>query len=128
MDFSSYNLTCKLFYFICLSIMSYSVVYSTFPSKQEAICAANTIVNEKLAACANIIDNIESIFLWEGKVCNEKEVIVIFKTKNELFNKLKDRLSAIHYYDTPCIICLKIEDGDKKFLKWIESSVKIDIN
>lgn len=97
-------------------------VFITSSSEEEASRIAGSLVGERLAACVNIIKNIRSIYAWQGKVCDDAEVLMIVKTQRCLFNKLKDRVKELHSYDVPEIIALPIIDGSEDYLKWIRES------
>lgn len=101
----------------------FRLIYITTPTRREAKNIAETLVKEKLIACANFFP-IESIYRWRGKIQREKEFGMIFKTKEKLVEKIIKRAKKLHSYEVPCIISLPIEKGYKKFLKWINESTK----
>ena len=96
-----------------------AIVYSTIGSIEDARRIANTLVEEQLVACVNIIPNIESIYRWEGKIENDEEFIIIAKTTNENINKTITRINTLHNYELPDIIALPIIDGLKDYLDYI---------
>ena len=96
------------------------IVYVTYPNKEEAKRVSEMLVQERLVACANILSGHESLYWWQGKVQNETEVAVLYKSRNENFDALEARIKALHSYDVPCIISWPIEQGHGPFLKWIE--------
>lgn len=98
------------------------VILVTAANKKEAKMIACALIKEKLAACANIIENLHSIFWWQGKVDNAKEALLIVKTRKALMNKLIKKVKSLHSYKVPEIIALPIIYGDKKYLKWINES------
>ncbi len=100
----------------------FSIVYITVSSFEEAKKVARILVEERLAACANIFP-ITSIFQWRG-VQEANEVAVIAKTKIEKVEEIIARVKQIHSYELPCIISWKLEQGYQPFLKWIEEEVK----
>ena len=100
--------------------MSAKLVYVTVPSHKEAEQLAETVVTEKLAACANILDGVTSIFHWDGKLCREKEAVLILKTTEEKTAALTARIKELHSYECPCVVVLPIEGGNPAFLEWIE--------
>ena len=100
--------------------MSQHLVYVTAASAEEARGIAETIVSERLAACANILGTMESVFWWDGAVKSEPEVSFILKTTSELLDRLIARVTALHSYDCPCVIALPIVAGHPKFLNWID--------
>jgi len=105
--------------------MDYIIVFITTASLKEAKGIASYLVDKKLVACVNIINNIRSIYLWKGKVEDSKECLLIAKSKRRLFVRLKKEVKKIHSYDVPEIIATKITAGNKSYLKWIDESVKV---
>ena len=98
----------------------YISVYCTFGSLEKAKDVARALVAEKLVACINILPGAVSIYSWKGKVEEAAEAVFFAKTRKSLFGKIKARVLELHDYDVPCIVSLEINDGDKKFLRWIE--------
>jgi len=95
------------------------VAFVSVGSEQEALTIARTLVEARLAACANLFPKIHSIYRWEGKVYDEPECYLIIKTRQNLFRALKERIMALHSYDVPEIIALPIVEGLESYLKWI---------
>ncbi|MDG5814941.1 divalent-cation tolerance protein CutA [Chitinispirillales bacterium ANBcel5] len=106
--------------------MDHIFVYITAQDKQEAKEIASTLINERLAACANIIDGMSSVYRWEDKIVEDSEVILIAKTRNELFNDVAQRVRQLHSYSTPCIVALPLVEGSSDFLNWISEETKQD--
>ena len=100
--------------------MKYVVVFVTAPSKKQARKIACEIVKERLAACASIIEGIESTYWWQGKIEKANETLIIMKTKSTLAKKLIKKVRALHSYVVPEIICVPIIDGNPEYLKWVE--------
>jgi len=100
------------------------VVLITTSSEDEAKSIATILVNERLAACVNVIPLVRSIYLWEGKLCDERETLLLAKTDAGCFDRLAKRVSEIHSYTTPEIISLSIDAGSEKYLEWIDDCVK----
>ena len=101
---------------------AYIVVLATVGSKEEAQKIARGLLEEKLAACVNIIDGVESHFWWQGKIDSAKEALLVIKTKKELFNKLAKKVKSLHSYSVPEIIALPIVTGNTEYLNWINDS------
>ena len=97
------------------------IIFITASSSEEAQKIATALVEEKLVACVNIIPQIKSIYWWEGKVCQDDEVMLISKTKQSLFTTLMDRVKALHSYEVPEIISFPISEGSPEYLHWIEN-------
>lgn len=96
------------------------VVLITASSLEEGKRIGETLINEKLAACVNILNHIDSLFIWKDQFCSEKEVMLIIKTGSEKFDFLVERVKSIHSYEVPEIIALPIVNGSREYLNWIE--------
>ena len=96
----------------------------TAPSGAVAVSLARTLVEEQLIACANLVPQVRSIYRWEGKVCDEEEVLCVLKTRRELFPTLRDRVSALHPYQVPEIIALPLVDGSAPYLAWLRDETR----
>ena len=94
---------------------------STFPEIETARRIAQQLVTENLAACANLIPAVESIYRWQDKIENAQEVLGLFKTTATCYGAFQERLQALHPYDVPEIICLRIEDGLPEYLRWVSA-------
>ncbi|MFN7131198.1 MAG: divalent-cation tolerance protein CutA [Myxococcales bacterium] len=99
------------------------VVLVTAPDEAKAAEIGRALVEERLAACANIVPAIRSIYRWEGKVQDDAEVLMLLKTRKSAFGALEARVKALHPYTCPEIIALPIEKGHWPYLKWIAESV-----
>ncbi len=97
-----------------------TVIFITAPSVEEAQKIAHHLVAEHLVACVNIVSSIQSIFYWQEKVCDEKEVLLICKSRSPLFEKISKRVKELHTYTVPEIIALPIVQGSKDYLHWID--------
>ncbi|MBN1799380.1 MAG: divalent-cation tolerance protein CutA [Spirochaetales bacterium] len=96
-------------------------IISTPQDQAERI--ANEFVSRKLAACAQIINPIHSIYWWRGKIEHDKEALILLKTVAELIEKLKQTLKAVHPYEVPEFIVIPIQDGYTPYLSWIGDSL-----
>lgn len=94
---------------------------STFPEVETARRIAQQLVTENLAACANIIPAVESIYRWEDKIEHAQETLVFFKTTATRCAAFQERLKSLHPYEIPEIICLRIDDGLPEYLRWVEA-------
>ncbi len=99
------------------------VVLVSAPSADEAARIARTVVEEKLAACGTVVPGIRSIYRWQGKVCDEQEALLVLKAPAKRFPELRDRVVALHPYEVPEVIALRIEDGSEKYIDWIVQSM-----
>ncbi len=102
----------------------YIIVFVTAKDFNEAQKISTALVDEKLIACANIIERVKSFFWWEGKVDRADEALLIMKSKRTLFKKIAKRVKALHSYSTPEIIALPLVDGHKDYLRWIDDSLR----
>ncbi len=91
----------------------------TAKDREEAKRIGTAIVVEKLAACVNIIDGMNSLYFWEGTLCDEREAVLIAKTTEALLPRLVDRVKQLHSYRIPCIVAMPITGGNRDFLRWI---------
>ena len=82
------------------------------------------LVKEKLAACVNIIPKVESIFHWQGKICKEREALMVVKTTAARYQRLMTRVKQLHPYTVPEIIALPITKGSADYLKWIRDMTR----
>ncbi|MFU8861879.1 MAG: divalent-cation tolerance protein CutA [Cyclonatronaceae bacterium] len=94
-------------------------VYITTQGKEEARLIGQALVDEKLAACANIIGGMESIYRWDGTVVQDRESVLIAKTTGERLDALEAKVKELHSYDVPCIIAMPIVAGSSDYLDWI---------
>jgi periplasmic divalent cation tolerance protein len=100
----------------------YIVVLVTAKDKKEAEKIARGLLEAKLIACANIVKGIQSLFWWQGKIDSSQEVLLVLKTKKNLFKKIIAKVRSLHSYQTPEIIALPIIAGSEDYLDWIDSS------
>jgi periplasmic divalent cation tolerance protein len=100
------------------------VVFITASSYEEANKLSSLIVESKLAACATIVENVRSLFKWEGKVNSEKESLLILKTTVGRFSDLEKFVKKHHSYEVPEIIAFPIVIGSKDYLKWIRQETQ----
>lgn len=102
--------------------MQYILVYITTKDKAEAEAIAADVIGRGLAACANILDPMQSMYWWKGNMVKDSETVLLLKTELERFDELKQKVALLHSYETPCIVALPIIDGDRAYLDWISSA------
>lgn len=102
----------------------YIIVFVTVSNKKEASRIARQLVKNRLAACVNIIEKIDSFFWWQGKVDRAKEALLIIKSKKEKLAKIIKVVKSLHGYEVPEIIALPIIGGEKNYLKWLDDSIR----
>jgi periplasmic divalent cation tolerance protein len=104
--------------------MLYNIVVMTAANKKEAVKIVRTLLEERLIACANIIDPVHSLFWWQGKIDEETEVLAIMKSHESLFKKLSEKVLELHSYDVPEILALPIADGSRSYLDWMKACLE----
>lgn len=95
------------------------VVLITAETEEEAVTMAKALVEERLAACVNIVKQIRSVYRWQGRIADEQEVLMIAKTRKGLFADLVRRIQELHSYTVPEVIALPIVDGFEEYLAWL---------
>ena len=98
-------------------------VYITTSSVEEAEMLSKKLVEQRLAACANVVRDIKSFYWWDGNVQNDHECLVLAKTTVEYFDKINELILQLHSYDNPCIVALPIVAGNGEYLNWIKDNV-----
>lgn len=98
-------------------------VMVTTETEEQARVIAKSLVGEKLAACVQILDAVESTYRWKGKVESARECLCLIKTRESLFGKVEAAIKALHSYETPEIIAVPVIDGSKEYLRWLGESL-----
>jgi periplasmic divalent cation tolerance protein len=96
------------------------LLYTTFPSKEEAVYVANKLLAEKLIACANVLDGSTSVYNWQGETKEQNEAIFFAKTSVAQAQKAISRIKELHSYDVPCVLVLPVDGGFQPFMEWVE--------
>ena len=104
---------------------AYSIIITTFPDKESAKQTAKLLVEQRLAACVQLFP-IESVYFWQGKICDEGEIMLFIKSKTALFDKVVAGIRKIHTYEVPEIVQIPIADGLPEYLKWIDECTRHD--
>jgi len=99
------------------------IVLSTAGSQEEARKIAEALVEQRLAACVNIVPGMDSVYRWQGRVETAAEWLLVMKTTAAVFPSLREALRKLHSYDVPECLMLAVEDGDDAYLAWIGESV-----
>ncbi len=107
--------------FIGAEDMNEILVMSTADTLELAQKIASALVQSSEAACVNIVPGIRSIYRWEGKVCDEGEILLLIKSSSEKFEAIKSRIRLLHTYQLPEIIAVPIVAGDSAYLRWLHS-------
>jgi len=100
------------------------VVLVTCGSEEEATKIGNSLIEERLAACVNMISPVRSIYRWKGKIWDEKEWMLIIKTQKRRFEELEKKVKSLHSYSVPEIIALPMVEGSIPYLKWLEETTE----
>ena len=104
--------------------MSETITFSTCKDRRQANRIARTLVKEKLAACVNIVPGVASIYTWEGKIEEGKEVLLVIKSRAALSKRLAARVKALHSYSVPEVVTIPIASGNPDYLRWVRVSTR----
>ncbi len=99
------------------------VAISTAPDAETGARIAQVLVEERLAACVNVVPGIRSIYRWQGAIEDDREVLLLIKTRAERIDALAERLSALHPYEVPELLALPVDAGLDRYLQWVTSEV-----
>jgi periplasmic divalent cation tolerance protein len=100
------------------------VVFVTASSADEAETISRALVEEQLAACANVVPSVTSIFRWQGNIEKESELLIILKTRRRFLDELVTRVKDLHSYEVPEIIAIPIVGGSKDYLAWLKEETE----
>lgn len=100
------------------------IVLCTAPSAEKAAEIGRVLVEERLAACANIVPGLRSIYRWEGAIQDDAEVLIVLKTQRDRFPALRERILALHPYQVAEVLALDVADGAAKYLDWVRESTR----
>ncbi len=100
------------------------VILITTGSEEEAVRIAEGLLDERLIACANLIQPIRSLYRWQGRVCDDREVLLLCKSRRALFGEVRERVCALHSYDLPEIVAMPLVEGNPPYLQWIEDETR----
>lgn len=98
------------------------ICFVTTSNLEQATDIARFLVQQHLAACVNLVDPIRSIYSWNNQIYDEKEILMIIKTRRALFEKLTTEIRKMHSYEVPEIILVPIENGLPEYLSWIDQN------
>ncbi|MDI9617908.1 divalent-cation tolerance protein CutA [Methanothermobacter sp.] len=102
----------------------FTLIYITTSGQEESARIGRRLVEDRLAACVNIIPSIKSFYHWEGSLEEDEESVLIVKTTSELTQQIIKRVRELHSYDNPCIISIPITGGSRDYLEWLNNEVK----
>jgi len=104
--------------------MTAHLMISGAPTEKEARKIAKTLVEERLAACVNIIPKVNSFFHWEGKLCVEKEAMILIKTTPQKCKIIINKIKEMHSYKVPEIVFLEVDGGERNYLDWVKKVLR----
>lgn len=102
------------------------MVLVTAPSAEVAASMARTLVEERLAACGNVLAEVRSIYRWEGRLHDDAEALLVLKTTRARLEALRDRVLALHPYEVPEVLALPVEAGSAAYLRWLADETRDD--
>ncbi len=108
----------------CSATHEYVIVFVTVGNREEASRLARALVEERLAACVNLIPTVASTYWWRGQIEQADEVLLVIKTRQDLLDVLTTRVRALHSYTVPEVVALPILGGNPAYLAWIDESVR----
>ena len=103
------------------------LVFMTAANREEAARLADMLVGSRLAACVQLLPEIESVYRWQGNIERQEETLLLAKTSREKFSELERAVRAIHSYETPEIVATQIIDGSAPYLKWLEATLSGEV-
>lgn len=106
------------------SVTDVQVVYVTCPDIEVARLISRDLIENKFAACTNILPGMESHYVWDGNYQQDKEVVLLIKSVENQFDNIQKRVSTLHPYKLPCVLALKVAQGSLDYLKWVTDSCR----
>ena len=100
------------------------LVFTTLPNADAAVALAKAVVEERLAACANLFPAVRSFYKWQGKLQDANEVLLIIKTSLDLFGALRAEMEKLHPYEVPELLALPVVAGAENYLSWLQSNLR----
>jgi periplasmic divalent cation tolerance protein len=96
------------------------IVYSTFANEDDAARVTRALIEERLVGCANLVPGVRSLYRWEGRIADEREVLAIMKARKQDWAALMSRLHELHPYETPECVAVRMASGSPAYLEWLE--------
>ncbi len=100
--------------------ISHVLLYITCRDREEALRIGRQLVADRLVACANVIESMTSVYEWQGQTCEDRECVLILKTRAALEAAARERALALHSYELPCVLSLPVASGHAPYLAWID--------
>jgi periplasmic divalent cation tolerance protein len=101
------------------------VILSTCGSLEEARRVAQHLVEKRVAACVNLVPSVESVYRWEGKIEQSQEVLLVIKSRRDLFSRVRAELASVHSYQVPELIALPVVEGSEGYLAWLDRELTV---
>lgn len=101
-----------------------SFLYTTFPTQDDAVTISQKLLEMGLIACANILGEIRSLYMWDGSMEDNQEIAVLLKTTSQNIPELMARLQELHPYETPAILEMPINHANESFIKWVQECMR----
>ena len=99
------------------------VAFTACDSEESAVALGRTLVEQRLAACVNIVPGARSIYRWQGKIEDAAEWVLIIKSRRDLFGQFREAIAKTHSYEVPEMIALPIVDGSEAYLEWLDREI-----
>ena len=103
--------------------MTYIIVYVTTKDAEEASRIGEALVKERLAACANVIPSINSVYWWKGRLERDSEAVLLLKSTRDNAEGIIERVRELHSYGVPCIDVISLSGGNQEYFKWLEGTL-----
>ncbi len=102
----------------------YITVFCTVPDETTATTIARKLVEAQLAACCNIVPGLRSIYTWKGEIQDDRELLLIIKSKASVFPRLEAKIKSLHPYEVPEILAIPVDSGNDAYLTWLDENVQ----
>jgi len=99
-------------------------VFTSFAREEDAVRAVQTLIEERLAACGTVLPGARSLYRWQGRIADEREVQVLLKTRKQDWAALLSRLHTLHPYETPECLAVRVAAGAPKYMAWLEEALE----
>ena len=104
--------------------MSACMIYVTTSTREEAIGIARQLVESRLAACANVLPAVTSVYWWQDALQEDSEAVLIVKTRRDLVGEVTAKVKELHSYDCPCVVSIRLEGGNEDYFEWIAKETR----
>jgi periplasmic divalent cation tolerance protein len=102
----------------------FQIVLSTCPDRDQAERIADRLLEQRLAACINILPGVQSFYRWQGSIESASEVLLLIKTRSALISEVQATIASLHSYDVPEFLVLSVSGGSEGYLAWLEASLR----